>query len=133
MLRDLDYQVLVEQAPMIIWRADTTGKCDFFNERWLAFTGRTMAQEVGDGWAEGVHPEDFQECLRIYLAAFGRRETFEMEYRLRRHDGAYRWILDRGTPSFTADGTFLGFIGSCIDVTDRREAQAELERPRTAP
>jgi PAS domain S-box-containing protein len=128
MLRDSEYRTLVEQAPMIIWRADTSGKCDWFNERWLAFTGRTMEQELGDGWAEGVHPDDLQRCLEVYLGAFGRREPFEMEYRLRRHDGAYRWILDRGTPSHSADGSFLGYIGSCIDVTERREAQAEVER-----
>jgi PAS domain S-box-containing protein len=113
---------------MIIWRSDTTGKCDYFNERWLAFTGRTLAQELGDGWAEGVHPDDFQSCLETYLGAFQRRETFEMEYRLRRHDGAWRWILDRGTPSYGDDGTFRGFIGSCVDITDRVEARQELAR-----
>jgi len=128
MLRDSEYRILVEQAPMIIWRADTTGACDWFNERWLAFTGRTMAQEVGNGWAEGVHAGDLDRCLQIYLAAFGRREAFEMEYRLRRHDGAYRWILDRGTPSYGPDGTFLGFIGSCIDVTERVEAAEAVAR-----
>ncbi len=128
MLRPSEYRLLVEQAPMIIWRSDTTGKCDWFNERWLAFTGRTMEQEVGDGWAEGVHADDLARCLQIYTSAFGRREAFEMEYRLRRHDGAYRWILDRGAPSYDAGGAFLGFIGSCIDVTERVEAQRELVR-----
>jgi PAS domain S-box-containing protein len=128
MAPEIDYRSLVEQAPMIIWRSDTTGRCDYFNERWLAFTGRTLAQEMGDGWAEGVHPDDFQACLETYLAAFQRREPFEMEYRLRRHDGAWRWIFDRGTPSYGHDGQFLGFIGSCVDVTDRVEAQKELAR-----
>ncbi len=113
---------------MIIWRADVTGKCDYFNDRWLAFTGRTLAQEVGDGWAEGVHPDDLQRCLDIYLGAFGARKAFEMEYRLRRHDDAWRWIFDRGTPSLDEGRNFTGFIGSCVDVTDRVNAQAAIER-----
>lgn len=121
-----EYRTLVEQAPMIIWRADTTGACDWFNERWLAFRGRTMREEVGQGWVEGVHPDDVDRCVRTYLDAFARRETFEMEYRLLRHDGVYRWIFDRGCPSFAADGAFTGYIGSCVDVTDRVEAQAAL-------
>jgi len=128
MLRDAEYRILVEQAPMIVWRADTSGRCDYFNERWLAFTGRTMEQEMGDGWAEGVHPDDLKRCLDVYLSSFARREAFEMEYRLRRHDGAYRWILDRGAPSRGPSGEFLGYIGSCIDVTERVEARGALER-----
>ena len=113
---------------MIIWRADTSALCDYFNERWLAFTGRTLAQELGNGWAEGVHPDDLQRCLKIYLDSFARRVPFEMEYRLRRHDGAWRWILDVGNPSFAADGTFLGYVGNCVDVTERVEATAAMER-----
>jgi PAS domain S-box-containing protein len=128
MIRPSEYQTIVEQAPLLIWRADTTGACDWFNERWLAFTGRTMAQEVGDGWAEGVHPEDLERCVSFYRSHFGARQPFEMEYRLRRHDGAWRWLLDRGVPSFTAEGAFQGYIGSCIDVTDRVEAQRALAR-----
>ncbi len=93
-----EYRSIVEQAPILIWRADTTGECNYFNEQWLAFTGRTMAQETGNGWAEGVHPDDFRRCLDIYLGHFNRRAVFEMEYRLRRHDGAYRWLFDRGVP-----------------------------------
>lgn len=130
-LRSDEYQVLVEQAPILIWRADTTAKCDYFNERWLAFTGRTLAQELGDGWAEGVHADDLQRCLKIYLDAFEARRPFEMEYRLRRHDGAFRWIFDRGVP-FQVDGEFGGFIGSCIDVTDRVEAQRALQEAKEA-
>lgn len=128
MLRDSEYRILVEQAPMIVWRANTEAQCDYFNDRWLAFTGRTLAQELGDGWAEGVHPDDLPSCLATWRAAFDRRETFEMEYRLRRHDGEYRWILDRGTPSHGPDGRFLGFIGSCVDVTERVRATEELKR-----
>jgi PAS domain S-box-containing protein len=128
MIRDSEYQVIVQQAPLLIWRADTTGACDWFNQRWLAFTGRTLEQEQGDGWAEGVHPEDLGRCVSFYRDHFARREPFEMEYRLRRHDGAWRWVLDRGTPTHAADGTFLGYIGSCIDVSDRVEAQEALAR-----
>jgi PAS domain S-box-containing protein len=127
-----EYQALVEQAPILVWRAGVDTKCDYFNERWLAFTGRTMAQELGNGWTEGVHPEDFDDCLKTYLGAFERREAFEMRYRLRRHDGCYRWIFDRGVPYFDSTGGFAGYIGSCIDVTETVEAEAALERARHA-
>jgi PAS domain S-box-containing protein len=126
-----EYTVLVEQAPMLIWRAGRSGECDYFNERWLAFRGRTLRQEAGNGWAEGVHPEDMERCLKTYLAAFARREVFEMEYRLMRYDGAYRWIFDRGSPFFE-HGEFGGYIGSCVDVTDRVEAQDAMVRRRIA-
>ena len=107
----------------MIWRAGLDANCDYFNETWLAFTGRTLEQEMGDGWAEGVHPDDLERCVAHYLDHFRRREAFEMEYRLRRHDGVYRWIFDRGVP-FTDDaGAFAGFIGSCVDVDERRRAQ----------
>jgi PAS domain S-box-containing protein len=120
-----EYAILVEQAPILIWRSNSTAACDYFNERWLEFTGRTMEQEVGNGWAEGVHPEDFDRCLEIYLGAFSRREIFEMEYRLRRHDGEYRWIFDRGVP-FYREGEFAGFIGSCVDVEEKVQARIAL-------
>jgi PAS domain S-box-containing protein len=121
-----EYKTLTEQAPILIWRSATTKECDYFNERWLAFTGRTMEQERGSGWAEGVHPEDLARCLKIYLDSFEQREIFEMEYRLRRHDGVYRWIFDRGAPFFDQDGTFAGYIGSCTDITEQVEARAAL-------
>jgi PAS domain S-box-containing protein len=127
-----EYRALVEQAPIMIWRSNTAGLCNYFNERWLAFTGRTLLQEAGNGWAEGVHPEDFQQCLRTYLEAFAKREIFEMKYRLRRHDGLYRWIFDRGVPFYTSQGGFAGYIGSCIDITERVEAQEALEQSRQA-
>lgn len=127
-----EYAVLVEQSPILIWRARTDGLCDYFNERWLAFTGRSMAQEFGNGWAEGVHPDDLQRCLDIYLDHFGRRAIFEMEYRLRRHDGAWRWIFDRGVPMYETDGAFAGYIGSCTDITERVEAQQALAEAQAA-
>jgi PAS domain S-box-containing protein len=125
-----EYALLVEQAPILIWRAGTDALCNYFNERWLAFTGRTLAQEVGNGWTEGVHPEDLQCCVDYYLEHFHRHESFEMEYRLRRHDGAWRWIFDRGVPAFDASGEFIGFVGSCTDVTERVEAQEALAKAK---
>jgi PAS domain S-box-containing protein len=123
-----EYRLLVEKAPIMIWRADLTMGCDYFNEIWLGFTGRSLEQEVGNGWAEGVHPEDFERCLKIYTENFAARTIFEMEYRLRRHDGVYRWIFDRGVPYTDANGVFCGYIGSCIDITERKEAQEALRR-----
>ena len=114
----------------MIWRANTTAECDYFNDRWLLFRGRTMEQEIGNQWAEGVHPEDFDGCLKTYLSSFERREIFEMYYRLKRADGAYRWIFDRGVPFYDADGGFQGYIGSCIDVTARIEAQRSADEVR---
>ena len=121
---DLDeYQTIVENSPNMIWRAGLDAKCDYFNKTWLDFTGRTFEQEVGNGWAEGVHPDDFDRCLKIYLENFENRTPFEMEYRLRRYDDVYRWINDRGTPVFVGQSEFVGFIGSCVDVTDRVEGE----------
>jgi len=122
-LSALEYSLLVEQSPILIWRAALDMGCDYFNERWLVFTGRTLEQEVGTGWAQGVHPGDFDRCLSIYVSHFQERKIFEMEYRLRRHDGVWRWIFDRGVPYWSEAGEFLGFIGSCVDVTERVEAQ----------
>lgn len=125
-----EYRILVEQAPILIWRAGLDMLCDYFNERWLDFTGRTLEEEAGNGWTEGVHPDDYDRCLAVYTEHFARREVFEMEYRLRRHDGAYRWLFDRGVPFHDESGEFAGYIGSCVDVTPRVEAEAELERRR---
>ncbi len=121
-----EYQTLVEQAPIMIWRARTDMQCDYFNDRWLQFTGRTREQEFGNGWAEGVHPEDLDRCVRYYAENFQARKIFEMVYRLRRHDGQWRWIFDRGVPFYAASGEFSGYIGSCTDVTDKVEAEAAL-------
>jgi PAS domain S-box-containing protein len=121
------YRLLVESSPVMIWRAGLDAKCDYFNETWLAFTGRTFQQEFGDGWAEGVHGDDLDRCVGIYRDHFARRASFEMEYRLRRHDGVYRYIFDRGVPFVDEVGTFAGFIGSCVDIEERVRAQALLE------
>jgi two-component system CheB/CheR fusion protein len=121
------YRLLVESSPVMIWRAGLDARCDYFNETWLAFTGRTFEQELGDGWAEGVHRDDLDRCVGIYRDHFARRAVFEMEYRLRRHDGVYRYIFDRGVPFFDEADQFAGFIGSCVDVEERVRAQALLE------
>jgi PAS domain S-box-containing protein len=118
-----EFRLLVQSSPVMIWRAGVDAKCDYFNETWLAFTGRALEQEMGDGWAEGVHPDDLDRCVKHYLDHFGRRAPFEMEYRLRRHDGEFRWIFDRGVPYADDAGAFAGFIGSCVDVDERRKAQ----------
>jgi PAS domain S-box-containing protein len=118
------YRALVEQSPTMVWRAGRDAGCDYVNGRWLAFTGRTLAQELGEGWAESVHPDDAASSRAIYLDHFARREPFEREHRLRRHDGVYRYVCDRGAPYHDADGGFAGFIGSCADVDDRRRAEA---------
>jgi PAS domain S-box-containing protein len=118
-----EYRLLVQHSPVMIWRAGLDAKCDYFNEPWLGFTGRTLEQEMGDGWAEGVHADDLERCVKHYLDHFHRRQPFEMEYRLRRHDGEFRWIFDRGVPYTDDGGAFAGFIGSCIDVDARRKAE----------
>ncbi|MFO0399892.1 MAG: PAS domain S-box protein, partial [Sphingobacteriia bacterium] len=121
------FRLLADDAPVLIWLSDTTKACFYFNQPWLAFTGRTLAQELGDGWTEGVHPEDYDRCLNVYTEAFDQRIPFSMEYRLRHKDGTYRWLLDNGKPRYLPDGTFLGYIGSCTDITQTREAYLELE------
>lgn len=120
------FRMLGDSAPIMLWISGRDARCTFFNQRWLEFTGRSMEMEVGDGWIEGVHPEDLQPCMDMYLTEFANRRNFRMEYRLRRADGQYRWLLDTGLPRYMPDGDFAGFIGSCIDVTDFKEANEAL-------
>jgi PAS domain S-box-containing protein len=112
----------------MIWMAGTDKLCTYFNKPWLDFTGRSLDRELGNGWAEGVHPEDLGRCMTAYIQAFDHQEAFRMEYRLRRHDGEYRWVSDIGVPRFNPDGTFAGYIGSCIDVTEQRRAEEQLHQ-----
>jgi PAS domain S-box-containing protein len=120
------FRNMADASPVLLWMSRADGLCIFFNQTWLAFTGRTIEEEWGVGWAENVHFEDLEACMATYLEAFGARRVFEMEYRLRRKDGAYRWILDRGTPRYAPDGRFEGYIGSCVDITERRAHEADL-------
>lgn len=122
------FRTMADTLPALIWMSGTDKLFTYFNKGWLAFTGRTMAQELGNGWAAGVHPDDLARCLDTYVTAFDARRPFEMEYRLRRADGEDRWLLDLGTPWFHPDGGFAGYIGSCIDISDRREIEEVLRR-----
>jgi two-component system, LuxR family, sensor kinase FixL len=112
------FRIVADAAPVLIWMAGVDKLCTFFNKPWLRFTGRSLEQEMGNGWAEGVHPDDLQKCLKIYSEAFDVRKAFVMQYRLRRYDGEYRWISDQGIARYDARGNFAGYIGSCVDVTE---------------
>jgi two-component system, LuxR family, sensor kinase FixL len=121
------FRAVADAAPVLIWMSGPDKLCTFFNKGWLEFTGRAIDQELGSGWTEGVHAEDRHRCLGIYERAFDAREPFTMEYRLRRSDGEYRWVLVSGTPRFAPDGAFLGYIGSCIDITERKLAEEKFQ------
>jgi PAS domain S-box-containing protein len=116
------YRALIEASPVLIWRSGRDGEFDYFNETWLRFTGRSLAQELGGGWIEGVHPEDLSGWLATCQEHVARHQPFEMEYRLRRHDGVYRYVLAKGVPFYDA-GRLRGFIGSCTDVHERHQAE----------
>jgi PAS domain S-box-containing protein len=120
------FRLLADAAPVMVWMAGTDKLCTYFNKHWLAFTGRPMERELGQGWSEGVHPDDFERCLEAYARAFDARRDFRMEYRLRRFDGEYRWVLDTGVPRCEADGAFEGYVGSCIDITDQKRVEDAL-------
>jgi PAS domain S-box-containing protein len=120
------FRTMADTAPVMIWIASTDKRCIYFNQQWLNFTGRLIEKELGNGWTEGVHSDDFTRCIETYETAFDLREPFRMEYRLRRGDGQFRWVLDAGNPRFSRGGKFLGYIGSCIDITERKEAEDVL-------
>jgi PAS domain S-box-containing protein len=113
-------------APVLIWMSDADKRCIYVNKPWVAFTGRTPESELGYGWRDRVHPDDLSKYLDALTAAYERRTPFKVEYRLRRHDGEYRWMLDSGIPQLASDGSLTGYVGSCADITDLKHAQAEL-------
>ncbi|HZW24280.1 MAG TPA: PAS domain S-box protein [Gallionella sp.] len=120
------FRFIAETAQALIWMSGPDKLYTWFNKVWLDFTGRTMEQEIGGGWLEGVHPDDRQSCSESYASYFDRRESFSIEYRLRHRDGEYRWVLDKGAPRFDAQGVFEGYIGSCFDITERRRHEENL-------
>ena len=130
------FRIVADAAPVLIWMSGVDKLCTFLNKPWLDFTGRSMEQDLGNGWAEGVHPDDVERCLDVYTKAFDERQPFVMQYRLRRNDGAFRWVSDQGVPRYDAQGRFAGYIGSCLDVTDLVNKDAALreseERMRIA-
>lgn len=120
------FSLVANTAPVMIWMSGPDKLCNYFNQPWLDFTGRPLEAELGNGWSEGVHPEDLKGCQDTYTRAFDLRESFKMQYRLRRHDGEYRWLLDIGVPRLNPDGSFVGYIGSCLDVTEAKLAEEAL-------
>ena len=125
---EIRFYSLLDACSFLIWISGIDGLCSFFNTSWLNFTGRTLEQELGLGWSEGVHPEDLDFCLEIYETAFARQEPFKMEHRLRQRNGKYAWILGEGVPRFRTDGSFAGYIGTCVDISDRIQAKQEKEQ-----
>jgi len=117
---------LLERFPFPVWRSGRDAQRDDFNRAWLAFTGRTSEQERGDGWTVGVHPDDLEALLHRYREAFEARRPLELEYRLRRHDGQYRWVVDREAPFVDEGGTFAGYLGACYDVTSCKQAEGQV-------
>jgi PAS domain S-box-containing protein len=122
------FRAMADSAPVLIWISGTDKLFTWFNRGWLDFVGRSMEQEIGNGWAENIYPQDRDRCLKAYRKAFDARQPFKMEYRLRRYDGEWRWVLDSGVPRSGPDQEFSGYIGSCIDITERKQAEVETQR-----
>jgi PAS domain S-box-containing protein len=127
-LQDSEEQLrqMAAHSPAMVWMSGTDKLCTWANQQWLDFTGHSLDQELGSGWVDGVHPDDLERCLKIYSESFDARQPFKMEYRVRRHDGEWRWVNDAGNPMYREDGLFVGYIGSCTDVTERRETEDTL-------
>ena len=121
------FRTMANSAPVMIWTAGTDSLWEFANQSWLNFTGRSLKQELGEGWTEAVHPQDLSRCMATYLSAFHNRQEFAQEFRLRRADGTYRWIFEKGTPRFTPEGSFAGYIGCCLDISDRKVSEEALK------
>lgn len=120
------FRLMADSAPVMLWLMGRNGRCTFVNQYCVAFTGRPASEQLNTGWVKILHPEDRERCWKAYWAAFERRESYEMEFRLRRADGEYRWILSTGIPRVTPTGQFGGYIGSCVDITARKQAEQEM-------
>ncbi|HEV3384291.1 MAG TPA: PAS domain S-box protein [Gemmata sp.] len=120
------FRSIANSVPVLIWVSEQTPQRSFFNKTWLEFTGRNLQQELSDGWAENIYPDDRERYFKVYNESFNARKPFELEYRLRRHDGEFRWVLARGVPRFTSAGSFAGFSGLCLDVTDHKRAEEHV-------
>jgi PAS domain S-box-containing protein len=123
-----DGMIMADAVLAMVWAADPGGLRTYFNRAWLEFTGKTLSQELGDGWLDGVHPDDRQRCLDTYRSSVESRVPFKMEYRLRRADGHFRWVLGHGEPRFSDQGEFEGYVGSCLDINERRAAEETSSR-----
>lgn len=122
------FRLIADATPVMIWMADSNQLYDYFNQVWLEFTGYSLEQQLDNGWVEAIHPKDKEQRQTLYSNAFDAREKFQIQYRLRRADGQYRWVLDTGVPRFTPGGNFVGYIGSCIDITDRKQVEEKLQQ-----
>lgn len=124
------FRMMADTVPVLIWMAQPDKGFNFVNKTWLEFTGRTLEQESGNGWTELIHPDDYERCFQNYVIHFDKQQPFQMEYRFMRSDGQYRWILNNGVPRFNLDGNFLGYIGSCIDIHDRKQLEDYLKEAK---
>lgn len=122
------FRNVTNSSMALIWLSGVDKLCYYFNDTWLKFTGRTLEQEMGNGWAEGVHPDDFDQCLETYITSFEKQVPFEMEYRLMHNSGKYRWLTDLGSPNYDSKGEFVGYIGHCFDITERKKIEESLRR-----
>lgn len=129
---DEQFKLMANATPVLLWVSGTNKLCFFFNRFWLQFTGRTIEQELGDGWTEGVHQQDLESCVKSYSNAFEKRKEFKIEYRLRRFDGQYRWVLDNGIPHFTKENVFAGYIGTCTDIHELKQLERRKDQFITA-
>ena len=120
------FRTLANGGSALVWTSGQDKQCDYFNDPWLRFTGRSLEQEMGNGWTEGIHPDDFEHCLATYVSAYDQHQSFQMDYRIRHADGSYRWISDAGTPRYDTQGGFLGYIGFCMEITERKQFEAAL-------
>ena len=128
MTRDGQDCALEVEAPVMMWAAAPDLSCAYVSAAWAEFTGYAAEQALGDGWSRGVHPEDLTRWLDTCVRAFDARRPFEIEYRLRRRDGEYRWVLDRGVPRVAADGAFLGYLGTCVEIDEFKRAERDAAR-----